>query len=183
MKYIIEHMDPEMWEWSSIEYRHAAEAVGKESLMVTNVGDADLARLKGIEARKESVAELGLKRVCVLDPAAELLLEPEDAGKFDYLVFGGILGDYPAKQRTKELVVPGAERRSLGKEQFSTDNAVMVAKLVIEGSHLYDLRFMHDLTIPVEEGEEIILPFKYVVVDGKPFVSEKIVEYVREHGF
>ncbi|MBW2972176.1 hypothetical protein KY359_04030 [Candidatus Woesearchaeota archaeon] len=183
MKYIIEHMDPEMFQWCVVEYKNAAEAVGRENFMITNVGGQDTSKLDRIETRKEKAAALGLKRVCVLDPAAEKTLEPSDAGRFDNLVFGGIMGDYPPRARTAELVVPGAERRNLGKDQFSTDNAVMVAKQIISGKRLSELEFQQDFVIRMDEGEEIILPYKYLLVDGKPFISEEIVEYVKEHGF
>jgi ribosome biogenesis SPOUT family RNA methylase Rps3 len=183
MKYIIEHMDPEMWEWSQLEYRHIAEAVGKENLLITNVKQKDLKKIDFCEAKAESVSSMGLKRVCVLDPAAEKTLEPSDAAKFDYLVFGGILGNDPPEARTKDLIVPGAERRNLGQEQFSTDNAAMVAKQIIDGKKLSSLKFTHDLVIEMDDGEEMILPFKYLVLDGKTYVSPKIIEYVKEHGF
>lgn len=183
MKYIIEHMDPEMWDWSAIEYKHAAAAVGTENLMVTNVPQEDEDKLEGVETDTVSVSALGLNRVCVLDPAAEKTLEPADASEFDYLVFGGILGNYPAEARTKKLVVRGADRRNLGKDQLSTDNAVMVAHQIIIGKKLDELEFVDEFVIEMGEGEEIILPFKYLVIRGKPFISGKIVEYVKEHGF
>jgi len=184
MKYIIEHMDPELWEWSQIEYRHISESVGKESLIITNIMQKDLAKVnKFSDAKAESVSKLGFKRVCILDPEAEKTLAPSDRNVFDYLVFGGILGNDPPEARTRELVVTGAERRNLGNEQFSTDNAVMVAKKIIDGTPLEKLRFMHDLTIEMDDGEEIILPFKYLLVEGKPFVAQEIIEYVKKHGF
>lgn len=187
MKYVIEHMDPELWEWSSIEYMHAADAVGKDNFMVTNVKEEDQAKLPGVECKQETMDSLGLKRVCILDPAAEKMLSPSDRDEFDYLVFGGILGNYPPEERTKDLVVSGAERRHLGPDQFSTDNAVMVAKQIIDGKEFESLEFMDEFVIPIEEGEdageEIILPFKYLLVDGEPFISPKIIEYVKEHGF
>lgn len=183
MKYVIEHMDPEMFQWCVVEYRHAAEGVGRENFILTNAGEQETSQLEGLDVRKKNAASLGLKRVCVLDPAAEKTLEPADAQRFDHLVFGGILGDYPPKARTRELAVPGAERRNLGKDQFSTDNAVMVAKQIIGGKKLSELKFQQDFVVEMDEGEEIILPYKYLLVDGKPFISDKIIEYVKEHGF
>ena len=183
MKYIIEHMDPELWDWSLLEYKHVAENVGEEDLMLTNVKESDIAKIDFCEARKEKTNDLCLKRLCILDPAAEKTLSPDDADNFDYLVFGGILGNYPPEARTKELVADGADRRNLGKDQFSTDNAVIVAKKIMDGKKLADLEFMSDFTIPIDKGEEIILPFKYLLVDGKPFISPDIVDYVKKHGF
>ena len=34
-------------------------------------------------------------RVCLLDPAAQMDLMPEDGASFDAFVFGGILGQFP----------------------------------------------------------------------------------------
>jgi ribosome biogenesis SPOUT family RNA methylase Rps3 len=183
MKYIIEHMDPELWEWSQLEYRHIAEAVGKENLMITNLKKKDIPKIDFCEAKTESVSALGLNRVCVLDPGAEKTLEPSDASRFDYIVLGGILGNDPPEARTKDLVVAGAERRNLGTEQFSTDNAAMVAHQIMSGKKLSQLKFTQDLIIEMDDGEEIILPFKYLVLDGKTYVSPKIIEYVKKHGF
>ena len=187
MKYIIEHMDPELWEWSRIEYQHAADAVGKYNFMVTNLKAGDEKKLPRLDCRQDTIDSLGLKKVCVLDPTAENILSPSDASKFDHLVFGGILGNYPPEERTKDLIVAGADRRQLGPDQFSTDNAVMVAKQIIDGTPLEHLSFTQDLVIAVEEGEdsgeEIILPFKYILIEGKPFISPKIIAYVKKHGF
>jgi ribosome biogenesis SPOUT family RNA methylase Rps3 len=184
MKYIIEHMDPQLWEWSILEYRHVSGSVGKDSLIITNVKKDNIPKLKGYaDVHNECTAKLSLKKVCILDPAAEKTLEPNDSNNFDYLVFGGILGNDPPEARTKDLVVPGAERRNLGKDQFSTDNAVMVAKLIIDGMKFASLKFLQDFVIEMDDGEEIILPYKYVLVNGKPYISEDIIEYVKKHGF
>lgn len=104
MKYIIEHMDPELWDWSVLEYRNVAKHVGRNNLIVSNVPQDEEDKLDGVcETENLSVSLMGLARVCVLDPEAEKELSPSDAEEFDYLVFGGILGDYPPKARTREL--------------------------------------------------------------------------------
>ena len=46
---------------------------------------AEVSQLPGIEGR----------RVCLLDPSAKVELTPEDGEKFDWYIFGGILGSYP----------------------------------------------------------------------------------------
>ena len=35
MKFIIEHLEDEVWEWCILEYRHMSEFVGKENLIFT----------------------------------------------------------------------------------------------------------------------------------------------------
>jgi ribosome biogenesis SPOUT family RNA methylase Rps3 len=180
MKYIIEHMDKKLWPWSIIEYRHISSTVGKDNLIITNVKVKDHKKIDFCEVHSETTDELELDKVCVLDPAAEKTLDPSDSANFDYLVFGGILGNDPPEARTKDLQIRCAERRNLGVEQFSTDNAVAVAKEIISGKKLSELKFTHNLTIDLDEGEEMILPFKYLLVDGKPFVSAELVEFIKK---
>ena len=185
--YIIEHLEEQVWKWCLIEYEHVSEIVGKGSLWFTNVGR----RNKGLErigkTIKKSVSELGLKNACVLDPDAEKTLTPGEAKKFDYFVFGGILGDYPAKRRTKKELTSklrNAAARNIGRKQMATDNAVYVVKQIVEGERLSDLKFVDEVRIQINKHEETILPFGYVMVDGKPFVSEKLVGYLkRKKGF
>ncbi len=179
MKYIVEHLDPELYEWCLLEYTHISEIVGKENLLFTNI-KKDRKKLEMLgRVEEKSVKELSLKRVCILDPAASKTLEPKDA--FDYLLFGGILGDWPPQQRTKkEFREIDAERRNLGKEQMSTDTAVYVAKKIIEGKKFSEFAFVDELVIPVEDGEEIILPFRFVVEHGKPVLAKGYVEFVKK---
>jgi ribosome biogenesis SPOUT family RNA methylase Rps3 len=42
-------------------------------------------------------------RICLLDMKAESALSPEDKNKFDVVLFGGILGDIPSKDKTSIL--------------------------------------------------------------------------------
>ncbi len=183
MKYVIEHLEPRLFKWCVIEYKHISKLVGKDKLMVTNLKGAQPDKLKSIcSGSKKKVSELGLKRVCVLDSEAEKMLTPEDAKNFDYFVFGGILGDYPPRKRTKEeLVVPGAERRHIGKEQFPTDNAVMVCKKIIEeGVPFEKLEFQDTVTLEMSEGEMMDFPFRYLLVDGKPLFSDELLKFVKK---
>lgn len=123
----------------------------------------------------------------VLDPEAKAILTPQDS-KFDYFIFGGILGDYPPKKRTeKELTqfVPQFEKRHIGKEQFPTDNAVYVVKKIIEGKKFEELKFKDVHEIQFDEFRSVELPFRYVLKeDGQPLISEKIVKYLKnKRGF
>ena len=177
MKFVIEHMEQEMYGWCIIEYEHIASFVG--NLLITNVKEEDIDKVKGFaEATSSSVAQLRLKNACVLDPDAENILSPGD--KFDYLIFGGILGEYPAKKRTKGLVVPNAERRNLGKQQMATDNAVYAAKLITEGTPFQKIPFQDGIEIETNEGESVQFPYRYVLVDGKPLVSKKLIELLKK---
>ena len=184
MKYVIEHLEPKLYKWCFLEYRHISKLIGKENLIFTNLNSNQAEKLKKYgKCYTESVAELKFVKICVLDPEAETTLTPKECRQFKYMIFGGILGDYPPRKRTKgELKLKG-ERRNLGKEQFPTDNAVMVTKLISEGLSLEKMKFSDELEIKIKEGESVELPFRYLLVNGKPLISEELVEYVKKHQF
>jgi ribosome biogenesis SPOUT family RNA methylase Rps3 len=50
--------------------------------------------------------EFETKRVCLLDLRATEILSPKDTEEFDLFIFGGILGDHPPRDRTKQLRNP-----------------------------------------------------------------------------
>ncbi|MEK6928583.1 MAG: RNA methyltransferase, partial [Nanoarchaeota archaeon] len=144
--YIIEHLEPEVFPWCLIEYKNISKIAGKENLWFCNLNG-----VKGVEnlsslgkCIKESVCKLALKNACVLDPDAEKTLSSEESKKFQYFIFGGILGDYPPKKRTKKELssfLPHALKYNIGKEQMSTDNAVYVVKQIIKGKKLNEIPF------------------------------------------
>ncbi len=183
MKYIIEHLDPEVFDWCFLEYSHISEIVEKENLIFTNIKNpAERKKLETIgNVEEKSVKELELKNVCILDPEAKKTLAPEDAEEFEYLIFGGILGNCPPEKRTKKELTctMQCETRNLGKQQMSTNTAVYVAKKIMEGKKFSEFQFIEELTIPIEEGEEIILPFRFVVENGKPVLAKRYIEFVK----
>lgn len=184
-KFIIEHLDPELFDWCFLEYQHISEIVGKENAIFTKIQEEDREKLSPFgEVHTKNVKELGLQNGCILDPYAKEQLKPEDKKKFEYFIFGGILGNNPAQKRTelltKQLDFP---TRNLGEKQMSTDTAVFVTKKVLEGRKLKDFHFVDQLEIEVQEGESVELPYRYVVEDKKVILSDKLVEHIRKHGF
>jgi ribosome biogenesis SPOUT family RNA methylase Rps3 len=178
--YVIEHLEPRLYKWCLIEYSHISHIVGKENLMFTNASSEKLKKL-GKVCRKRA-AQVGLSKACVLDPFAGRQLTSKD--RFDYYIFGGILGDEPMQGRTGKELVMDCARRNIGREQMSTDNAAYVAKHIINGGSLSGLDFQDDVEIPVRKGESVILPFRYVVVEGKPLLAPGLVEHLkRSMGF
>ena len=164
MKYVIEHLEEELFDWCFLEYKSMSEAVGKENLIITNLKKIeDREKLSEIaEVKEESVLELNYDNSCLLDMSAEKELSPEN--KFDYLVFGGILGDHPPQERTvKFLAKLKAEKRHLGEMQMTTDNAVLVSKLITEGKKLSEIKFIDNPSFEMEDG------LKIVVVDCSAF--------------
>jgi len=188
MKYIIEHLEPRLYMWCLIEYRHISKIVGKENLIFTNIKTAkQRKKLYGLgKVYRENVkvlAEITFKRVCLLDAGQKKTLSPND--RFDFLVFGGILGDDPPKKRTmQELGSLKIPRRNIGNKQMPTDNAVYTAKKIMSGTPIDKIKFIDGIEIKLLEGESVIFPFRYVMADGKPLVSSELIQYLkRKKGF
>lgn len=100
--YIVEHLDPELGPWSTLEYRSIAQESAEAGVrfFLSSVPRAmslppELRDLESLIIEHLSVEELFQEdkgRVCLLDPAATVELSPEDGTKFDVFLFGGILG-------------------------------------------------------------------------------------------
>ena len=100
--YIVEHLDPELGPWSSLEYQAiATETVESGSMFcLSSISRSlklpkELQNAPGVLIENRSVEEmykLEKDRVCLLDPAAPSELHVEDAALFDVFLFGGILG-------------------------------------------------------------------------------------------
>lgn len=177
--YVIEHLEPELWEWSLLEYKHVSRIVGKKNLLFSNVK-------KGSEKLKpygkvtgKSVAELELDRPCLLDPRAGSVLKTSD--KFETFVFGGILGDHPPRKRTgllaRRLSFP---RRNLGKKQMSTDTAVFVAKMINDGVSFRRIPFKDGVEVWLGSAESVILPYRYVLKNNKPVLTPGIKKLLKK---
>jgi len=183
MKYIIEHMEPDLSKWCLIEYQNISKIIGKNNLIFTNIKKNHQNQLKDLGTIKsQSITDLNLNNTCLLDPSAEKTLAPQDTKKFNYLIFGGILGDCPRKKRTRPLAKKlNTATRNIGKKQMSTDNAVLASFIIMNGTPFEKIKFQDKLTIQIQPREEIILPYRYVLVDGKPFISEKIINYLKKN--
>ncbi len=184
-KYVIEHLDSKLYKWCFLEYLSISETVGRENLVITNVKNPkDRKKLMDAasEVKEESSKELGLSNACLLDMGAEKELSSSD--NFDYLVFGGILGDNPPRERTKKFFAWfDGERRHLGKMQMPTDNAVLVAKMIVHGKKISEIKFIDEPEFDMEDGLSVTLPFRFVDVNGKPFIKKEILEHIKKSGF
>ena len=100
--YIVEHLDPELGPWSTLEYRSIAQESAEAGVrfILSSVPKvlslpSELRDLQTLTIEHLSVEEVFQEdkgRVCLLDPAATVELSPEDGVKFDVFLFGGILG-------------------------------------------------------------------------------------------
>ena len=188
MKFIIEHLESELYEWCLIEYRHISKIVGKNNLIFTNIKNKkEQKQLKKYgKVFDKNISELKLNNLCILSQYSKKTLKTKDKNKFHYFVFGGILGDNPAKRRT-QLLINGLKKskikfstRNLGNKQMPTDVAVYAAKNVFNGKKLSQFKFVDELEIGINENESVTLPFRYVVDKNKFIISEKLVRYLRK---
>ena len=114
-------------------------------------------------------------RICLLDPKAEKVISPEDAQEFDAFLFGGILGDDPPRDRTKELRKLGFPGRHLGPVQMTTDTAVYVTSLVVDQKNKLDeLPYVDFPTIHFNKQESVEMPFRYIEIakTGEPTLPQ-----------
>ncbi|ORY96508.1 SAM-dependent RNA methyltransferase [Syncephalastrum racemosum] len=122
--------------------------------------------LKQAHCHKEDVLSLpGIdpKEICLLDPSAKEPLKPEDADTFKYFLFGGILGDDPPRDRTKELRKLGFVGRHLGPIQMSTDTAVNVTKrVVVDKVPLDEVPYIDSPEVYFSKHESVNLPYRYI---------------------
>lgn len=181
--FIIENLEPELWKWCIFEYKNVSKIVGKNNLWFTNI-KRDSKKLKKYgKTLSKSVSKLNLSKICILDPESNKTLTPKEAQKYEHFVFGGILGDYPPKKRTKnELTsnLKNAKSYNIGKEQMSTDNAVAVVKEIIKGKNLNELKFKDKLEIRINKIESVILPYRYLIKNNKPFISKELIQFIKK---
>jgi ribosome biogenesis SPOUT family RNA methylase Rps3 len=188
--YIIEHLEPSLFKWCLIEYKNISKIVGKSNLWFTNIkreSKASRELKKYGKVFEQSVKGMKLKDACVLDPEAKETLTPKNSKACRYFIFGGILGDYPPRKRTKKELtkfIENVKSYDIGKKQFSTDNAVFVVHEIANGTKLQDMEFQNKLEIKTGKYESMILPYLYPLVKGKPNISPELVKLIeRKKGF
>lgn len=94
MKYIIEHLEQELTEWTTLEYMHMQSRLPPGSLIISGVSDVSSFPkvLQPLCKPLSFLQSLPQSKVLLLDPKAETGLEKQDGDTFEYLLFGGILG-------------------------------------------------------------------------------------------
>ncbi|RHZ66209.1 SAM-dependent methyltransferase [Aspergillus thermomutatus] len=192
LTFVVEHLDAELGPWSALEYgciARESHAVGSRFLLSSvptslRLPD-DLAATQGLEVEHRSVEEIFAdrkSRVCLLDPAAQVELSPEDGDIFDVFLFGGILGDDPPRDRTSELRKKGYVGRRLGPKQMTTDTAVRVTRVVVqEKVPLEKIEYIDYPEIIVNKHERTEMPFRYVKGDdGQPIMPDGMVDLIKK---
>eukprot|EP00124_Ichthyophonus_hoferi_P001944 Ihof_evm7s117 gene=Ihof_evmTU7s117 len=135
MKYIVENFEETIGLWVKSEYKHMVNVVGADNVVIANVDAKKKEQLDpSIPTDPRHGWDMGFDpaRVCLLDLRAEKELGPEDKGAFDAVIFGGILGDHPPRDRTGALRTHGFTTRVLGNRQMTTDTALLVCHLILD---------------------------------------------------
>ena len=190
LTFVVEHLDPELGPWSTLEYTTIAQESSDAScdFILSSVPSSLLQskELKdvGANARSDAVEVYfadNKHRICLLDPSAKQELQPSDRQHFDVLLFGGILGDDPPRDRTSELRKKGFTGRRLGPVQMTTDTAVRVTrKVLLEGKKLEEIPYVDFPELKLDEHESTEMPFRYVANDeGKPIMPEGMIELIK----
>ncbi|ODV90237.1 hypothetical protein CANCADRAFT_147932 [Tortispora caseinolytica NRRL Y-17796] len=188
MKVVIEHLEAGVSDWVKLEYREISNLVGSENFTLSSVPqetlDAFPEELEDIQRTTKDVRNIeGIDpaKVCLLDPKADVDLSPDDASQFEWLLFGGILGDDPPQDRTGELRKYGFAGRRLGDIQMTTDTAVRVTKLVLEGTPLDKIPYVTYPEIHINKRETVEMPFRYVAdACGKPIMPKGMYDLIKE---
>lgn len=122
------------------------------------------------KTKGERVIELHQDRVCLLDLRGKKVLESAERKDFDAYVFGGILGDHPPKDRTFALRPLFTHSRNLEEIQMSTDTAILVTELIVNGQmELKDIPFIENPEIQNQDD-----PKSSVVLEGFRYVSNRL---------
>ncbi|KAA8917161.1 hypothetical protein TRICI_000685 [Trichomonascus ciferrii] len=181
-------------DWVKLEYLQIAKDVGAENLWLSSVpANADVPQEfvdAGIQITGEDILEFekvvgpgfDRSRVCLLDPSAQSEFLPSDDARFDYFLFGGILGDHPPRDRTGELRKKGFEGRHLGKVQMTTDTAVRVTKMVADKKTPLDsIDYVDFPELKFNKNESTEMPFRYVKDEsGNPILPDGMFNLIKE---
>lgn len=180
-------------EWVILEYSQIIRDVGKENLILTSLPktttEKDIPQRLldlGLQWTTKECVEIdgGLEvgKVCLLDPGAEQDLEPSDKLKFDYFIFGGILGSHPRVDRTGILREKyGFAGRRLGALQMTTDTAIRTTQIIVESQKKFeDIKFIDYPEIRYSKYESTEMPFRYVLDDqGTPILPTGMLELIK----
>ncbi len=182
---VVEHLEEALSEALWLEYRHAAELWG--GAVFTNVkssGERQRLASLGKSLEDDFRAYLDDRKYIVLDPLAAEVLRTEDFAGIEAVVVGGILGYEKPKGRTKELITTRAKNavaRNLGGKQLSIDTAALVAKLISLGSSMDEIELTDSVEIQLSENESVVLPYGYVVAEGKVIITPGLIDYLAKN--
>ena len=192
MHFIMDQIEPELYEWSTLEYIHINENMQKEhDFIITNLKEDKKKNEKVKKLENENVKFTSLSiekyikensKVIILDQTAPERLSPKDVEWGSVIVCGGILGtdefEGPVVNRTVEITTKlesiGKEKgimvvcRHLDSVQMTSDTAFLVALKIIKGTDFDDLEFIDKVTclcISKSKSNCLIDPLVHVVAN------------------
>lgn len=189
---VIEHLEPCINRWLLSEYEYAAK-IYKSRIMFTNVKKPSHREILSAyaEVREESVTDIlkDNRKVVVLDPKADRVLEPEELAEAEYVIIGGIMGSHPPKGRTWLYIsskLPYAHVRNIGPLQYTIAGSIYVLKNIELGKRVKDLKFVQGLSITRRLAKgielEILLPYAFPLDEhGNIVLPDGYLEIVAEY--
>jgi len=195
--YVVEHLEEGLETWCCLEYAHMCEVIDNRRLIFANFPEEGFGKVSTDHHPtifRESVDQLrdtqiDWEKTCLLDMDSNIPLSTDD--KFQFLVFGGILGNVPSDDRTAEIRhFEFFHRRNLGPIQMTTNTALLVCRIVLEdGVGLDSIPYVDEPEIITGTNETTILPFRYVASSyytklsedrGVPVLPRGMIEYLKE---
>ncbi|KAH7883089.1 hypothetical protein F5I97DRAFT_1930673 [Phlebopus sp. FC_14] len=223
LTYVIEHMEEDeatphsLPPWVELEYSHMITLAGQDAQVqfthlsqnacnsLQNKLAANQHNSASFQVHTQSILALlqqrkvSLSSVCLLDPKAELPLQPKDGDEFDWFLFGvqgdprlsfprfkytiltQKLGDDPPRDRTSELRQFGFTSRHLGPVQMTTDTALGVTKRVVhDRTPLEGIPYVDFPTITFNAKESVEMPFRYIADNDKPLLPSGMRELLHK---
>ncbi|HIK00115.1 TPA: hypothetical protein H1016_01070 [archaeon] len=183
MLWVIEHLE-NLSEWVKLEYAHCSRIIGKRNLLFTNVRaetERSFLRKFGKVEEKSAVELFAKEKIIVLEPRAGKFLAGGDFKKYKNILIGRMLGDFPQRGRTFELLtskLKNAVPRSLGNYQFSIDGAAFVARK-IQLKQEKDLGILNQPEIELSDEHSIELHYAVPVFKGKIIFTPGLVSYLK----
>ncbi len=190
-KVVIEHLEPCVSPWLLVEYEFTVKLFeGRNQVIFTNVRrEEDRQVLEKLGAVYEAslpqlINNLGVGKYIVLDPQAKEVLRPGDLSDAELVIIGGIMGDYPPKGRTAELItkkLPNPVPRNLGKEQLTIFGAAYILREISRGRKLEELDIRPGLKATLELAGftlEVELPYAFPYKGGKPVIPPNYLDVV-----
>jgi ribosome biogenesis SPOUT family RNA methylase Rps3 len=113
-------------------YDYAGEHAEENKRFVSELEECFQEDSQKYQLRRESLTQMAHQlegRVCMLDMRGQQELSPGE--DWNYIVFGGVLGDHPPRDRPAPLRQHFVEIRHLGAMQLATDTAVLVSRLIL----------------------------------------------------
>lgn len=179
VNFVVENLE-KISDWVLLEYSHCRKLAGKGNLTIAGSG-----KIPGFSTEKKHSWQISLPDPIILDPDSKETLEPEDFSEGEnFLVLGGICGDFPPKKRTSPLLTKkfpkGTRVRSLGSLQLPTDIALWAALEISKGRKLSEIPFFPQGEFSLGKYESVKINLGYPFVNGKPLYTPGLLELLKK---